>query len=251
MGARLFTCGSGGGHGGSRGAGSDGHDGSCGGHLRTAQPWILWSSCSTGTHENNPWIIQGRMCKCGNKTSLAALGSRSVGGARGGAGAPVRSVHDFIPQRVQPQPRFHGLVVTSPCVWGPTMWKILHTIAEFTNSPGVPPISREWRILINAMPTCLPCPDCARHFEKWYAENPLAAPISRDDIRLWWLNLHNRLNEADGAAAYAPEMLTELYGGDKYVKLAAVMPLVTNLRGIIGKLVVDCMMVMIQKTLAR
>ena len=251
----LFTYGRGGGHGGSRGAGSDGHDGSCDGHLRTAQPWILWSSCSTGTHENNPWIIQGRMCKCGNKTATGGGGSRGVGGGggvRGGAGVGgiLRTIHDLVPQRRPPSALFYGLVVTSPCVWGATLWKILHTIAEFTNSPGVPEISREWRTLINVLPTCMPCPECAMHFQKWSRENPLRDPISRDDIRNWLLNLHNHLNVADGAAVFTPDMLTELYGGDKYVRFAALQQMIHNLRDIVGVAALNCMMDMIHKTTA-
>lgn len=191
------------------------------------------------------------MCKCGDKTAGAAIaaaaaGTRGVGAARGG-----RTIEDLVPTRTPPQPRFHGLVVTSPCVWGPTMWKVLHTLAEFTNTPGVPPISREWRILLNSLSTCMPCPECAKHYQKWCEENPISDPISRVDIRLWLMNLHNRINVADGKGVFTEDRLSTIYGGDKYTVLTALRPLVINLRAVIGKLAVDCMVVMVQKTLSR
>lgn len=89
------------------------------------------------------------------------------------------------------------------------------------------------------------------HFQKWSRENPLRDPISRDDIRNWLLNLHNHLNVADGAAVFTPDMLTELYGGDKYVRFAALQQMIHNLRDIVGVAALNCMMDMIHKTTAR
>ena len=132
-----------------------------------------------------------------------------------------------------PPPR--SIETFSTELWGPTMWRILHTLAEFTDRPHM---SRFWYVLLRSMRTTLPCPDCRAHFVAWSDANPIVYSKSntdfremRDAYRRWILALHNQVNTTKETSTDPwPEFqLTPTYGGDRTVRLQEVRDLIPSL----------------------
>lgn len=103
-------------------------------------------------------------------------------------------------------------------VWGPPLWKILHTLAECSdNSPF-------WHDILTAMETYIPCPTCKAHFIEYRQQTP--APADHQGIVDWFFILHNivnaRLNKPLFDAAGLPT-------GDKHTLLAELAPIIQDL----------------------
>jgi len=53
--------------------------------------------------------------------------------------------------------------MSPPEVWGPAVWRLLHTLAEKVNENIYPALSKELFQLVVQICKNLPCPDCAKH----------------------------------------------------------------------------------------
>lgn len=114
-------------------------------------------------------------------------------------------------------------------LWGPSLWFILHTLAEFG---GVP---QQWTDLIRALQISIPCSECSAHFQQWVSNHPFHAQTSP---RQWILDLHNDVNQRlaspseDGNLGtdrkqWTLEDVATTYGGDKQKRLREVESRIT------------------------
>ena len=106
-------------------------------------------------------------------------------------------------QRI-PQPRFQhrGRFQPAPAllynpettVWGPPLWKVLHTLAEFSDNSPL------WFDILNSLETFIPCPVCKTHFTEYKTQNP--APADHQGIVDWFFILHNIVNARTNKPLY-------------------------------------------------
>lgn len=108
-------------------------------------------------------------------------------------------------------------------VWGPPLWRILHTLAEHLGALKHPFLEadevRYWIQLLRSIEDILPCSLCQTHYRAWRKSNPLDAfsPLRketlRNEARRWLWSLHQHVNQRRDVAG---------------VELAAVSPLYKN-----------------------
>jgi hypothetical protein len=119
----------------------------------------------------------------------------------------LQTVAEKASARFQPPPPLYNPETT---VWGPPWWKVLHTLAEFSDNSPL------WFDILNSLETHIPCPVCKTHFIEYRQQNP--APADHQGIVDWFYILHNivnaRLNKPLYDAAGLPKgdktLLTEL-----------------------------------------
>jgi hypothetical protein len=82
-------------------------------------------------------------------------------------------------------------------IWGPSLWLILHSIAEKIGTKIIPRIPQEetrlWTNLLSSLRYSLPCPMCKKHYIAYYNSKPIK-PINISHIREWLYNLHTLVN---------------------------------------------------------
>ena len=73
-------------------------------------------------------------------------------------------------------------------VWGPMLWKVLHTLAEFNTDAAL------WNELITQLTKDIPCVICRTHFTAYIQSQPIT---SFDTVTLinWFFTLHNTVNQ--------------------------------------------------------
>jgi len=109
-------------------------------------------------------------------------------------------------------------------LWGPSLWFILHTLAEFSDRSSA---RAAWTDLIKALQISIPCSECSAHFNQWVINHPFAfrGGDLRSYARQWVLDLHNAVNlriGGDNRRAWTPEEVIATYGGDKSVRLSEI-----------------------------
>jgi hypothetical protein len=116
-----------------------------------------------------------------------------------------------------------GGPIVDPALWGPPLWRLLHTLAEVAGSGSGSDVSADWSRLFAALRTALPCPDCTRHYTAWYAAHPFVS-----DPATWILALHNDVNRRRGANVWTTRDVSTTYGIAMMTDLQA---LLTRVRG--------------------
>lgn len=168
-----------------------------------------------------------RMCNC-TKSRIVRAGGRGPAGVRSGPGVVA-----------VPEPTFPaiGIPTVDTAIWGPPLWTVLHTLAEFTHAHG---LYGAWVETLRSLVGNLPCPECAFHYEQWCRKNGLPRPRRPTDlhmaIRTWIGRLHNNVAARNGSpsGAWGYPQLTATYGGDKAIRFAVVREMLGRLQGIIG-----------------
>ena len=194
------------------------------------------------------------MCGC-NKAKKAAAAAAAAASAP--PPPPPRQHAVFVPRTpaVPKQPTAvvsrTGLPTVNTHLWGPSLWKALHTAAQFAGD------SSSWSSILSAMTTGLPCPECSAHYNTWYrrqkssslvpnnrmyitipfmanrsARRPPQTPSVPITIKL--LNLHNEINKQSGKPSWSEGQLAATYGGDKQSQKAAAIAALQTLNGVIG-----------------
>ena len=92
-------------------------------------------------------------------------------------------------------------------VWGPPLWRALHSLAEITEDVAV------WEGLLEKVHSTMPCPECAAHFGEWIRTHPLYVSVEEgltvsESVRIWLLTLHNDVNRRTGKPEWTVEQLT-------------------------------------------
>lgn len=85
--------------------------------------------------------------------------------------------------------------IIDPDIWGPPLWRVLHTLAELRGSDPM------WPILLDVMRAGLPCPECRYHYNAWYESHPIGGV----DMGEWLLALHNDVNRRNEKAQWTRE----------------------------------------------
>ena len=101
------------------------------------------------------------------------------------------------PVVVRPPPP-ETLVIHDTKIWGPLLWRAIHTAAELT--VGRTELDGLWSDFVFELQMSLPCPDCMQHYREWVQAHPLDA-----DVRKWWVDLHNAVNARKGVAPWSLE----------------------------------------------
>lgn len=87
-----------------------------------------------------------------------------------------------------------------PTLWGPSAWRYMHYITlSYPDNPTAVDRENVYNFfMLNAK--LLPCEKCRNEFNKELQRNPLTNNIlsSRQDLIIWLINVHNRVNERLG-----------------------------------------------------
>jgi hypothetical protein len=140
------------------------------------------------------------------------------------APAPAPAPRRFQPRRFAPRQRRpvaprppppETLTIYDTKVWGPLLWRAIHTAAEA--SVGRHDLDTLWSDFAFELQMSLPCPDCMQHYRAWYATHSGAtsayathsgatpAVVDATVARQWWADLHNAVNERKGLATWSVE----------------------------------------------
>ena len=194
-------------------------------------------------------VIVEVMCGCNRgRVSGHTVNRRPVGRMQSHVVAHVAHVAHVVPHVSVPSPpqirppmrqqsrfpnqlrgRFQPAVVVplynpETTVWGPPLWKVLHTLAECSDNSPL------WHDILTAMETLIPCPTCKAHFIEYRNQNP--APADHQGIVDWFFILHNivnaRLNKPLYDAAGLPRWGNDP-SGDKASLLAGIAPIIQGL----------------------
>jgi len=103
-------------------------------------------------------------------------------------------------------------------VWGASLWKILHTLAEFSDNSPL------WFDILTSMESYIPCPHCKFHFVEYKSQNPPSA--DHQGIVNWFYHFHNSVNLRIGKPFFDSSGLPT---GDKSTLLSQLLPLIDSL----------------------
>lgn len=112
--------------------------------------------------------------------------------------------------------------MSSPKVWGPALWFILHTYTErlgnHTNPIMSTDQSRAWINLLKSVEGSIPCARCRAHYKEWRTKYPIEQHsnfqgiLLRQKAREWLWGLHDSVNKENGLTSPPIESLSEIYG---------------------------------------
>ncbi len=162
------------------------------------------------------------MCNCGKRRAVL---TRQV---------PTVTVEPVQPRSVPTRairsapPR--ATITVDPAIWGPPLWRLLHTLAEYTTTTEQ---TAAWSPLLAALKTDIPCPDCRNHFTTWLRQHPYSlapprlrqryiivnrrrvlappppAPEPQAYTRNWVLDLHNSVNRRTRKAPWSANQVRD------------------------------------------
>jgi hypothetical protein len=111
--------------------------------------------------------------------------------------------------------------IINPAIWGPPLWRLLHTLAELRQT------DTEWPHLLSTLRSCLPCPDCSHHYNAWVDGHAIDG-----DMKAWVLALHNDVNRRKDVIQWTPDMVSVAVGAMRQKDLRA---LLGRIRGKVGE----------------
>ena len=131
---------------------------------------------------------------------------------------PTRRNQIVRPPVVAPVAEDDGII--DPVIWGPSLWKVLHTMA--VKAAG----DESWPAVLDALRAALPCPECSYHYNAWGKRFPVTRSI---DIGEWLLNLHNDVNRRTRRQPWTAAMISDTYS--KVTSLDAAMAMLNGKLG--------------------
>ena len=174
------------------------------------------------------------MCGC-NRTANSRVQGRVVQG---------RDVQGRVAQsRVAPPPdvnprqmarlRGRGVPAVAPlptynadtAVWGASLWRILHTMAEYSDKSSVVSL---WNNLLHLLNTYIPCVQCRQHFSSYLQNNPVDVS-DRGALSLWMFTLHNDVNGRLGKPQLDYSSLPGILFGNRESLLTDLLPIIPTL----------------------
>ena len=144
------------------------------------------------------------MCDCDKHLTKgwASVGVGGGGGGRREVEIHIKRTDKVIAGSIRKITRDVVSEGISPIFWGARVWKILHDLAELTDTE-----IDGWQQLVSVLPNALPCPSCANHMREWVSGHP----VCKDGARQWRLAFHNAVNERLGRRVWDLAQLTALY----------------------------------------
>jgi|Laugresu1bdmlbdd_1035124.scaffolds.fasta_scaffold22563_3 hypothetical protein len=123
--------------------------------------------------------------------------------------------------------------------WGPSLWTILHALAEKAGRPIFPSFredeKRQWTHFIEIMPKMIPCPNCREHAQNWVIAHPMKAAkdLGADEFHEWmvtWVyEFHEDVNRREGKPSFDKSLLSETYGSVNVKTVLKIMtPFIEN-----------------------
>ena len=82
----------------------------------------------------------------------------------------------------------------STTVWGPSMWRVLHSLS-FSISEENEKDRKKFLDFLESLRTLLPCEDCRLHFSQYLEEHN---PQKAENLAVWTFDFHNAVNERLG-----------------------------------------------------
>lgn len=84
--------------------------------------------------------------------------------------------------------------MSDPTVWGPSMWRILHSLAERlgkqTNILLIQDEQRTWINFLRSVENVLPCKRCKAHYREWSLKHRIDGSTTKLAARAWLWGLH-------------------------------------------------------------
>ena len=106
--------------------------------------------------------------------------------------------------------------------WGPSLWQILHGLAEKGGKSIFPSFrddeKRNWILLIELLPKIIPCPMCREHAQEWILKHPIKVikDLEQDELYVWltdWVYaFHESVNQRTGKPSFDKALLQQTYG---------------------------------------
>lgn len=106
--------------------------------------------------------------------------------------------------------------------WGPSLWQILHGLAEKGGKSIFPSFrddeKRNWILLIELLPKIIPCPMCREHAQEWILKHPIKPikDLEQDELYVWltdWVYaFHESVNQRTGKPSFDKALLQQTYG---------------------------------------
>lgn len=88
--------------------------------------------------------------------------------------------------------------MSEPAVWGPSMWRMLHGLAEKlgkqTTMILIQDEQRAWSHFLRSVENVIPCKRCKQHYRDWSLKNRIDAATGRLAARAWVWGLHDEVN---------------------------------------------------------
>ena len=186
------------------------------------------------------------MCGCGKRRAVGGEGVRAIDTTVVPTVVPTVApravptvVHTVVPTAVRPAgarpaarhvPSVRRIIrqqyvieptIIDPVIWGPPLWRLLHTLAELRHT------DTDWPHLLTTLRSCLPCPDCTNHYNAWIDRHP-----TNGDMKAWVLALHNDVNRRNGVIQWTPDMVSASVSSVRRTDLIA---LLGSIRGKVGE----------------
>lgn len=105
--------------------------------------------------------------------------------------------------------------------WGPSLWTILHIMAEKLGKQPVELLAsdeaREIVFILRLTEHIMPCEKCRKHYKEYLKKNPIddfkdrRGEFLRQAVRLWIWKLHNTVNESNAQPSFPVDELTNHY----------------------------------------
>lgn len=105
--------------------------------------------------------------------------------------------------------------------WGPTLWRLLHGLAERSGRPITPLYAederRAWLQLFKQTADIIPCKTCKEHFQTYLEQHPVSPlktlPLEglREWIRTWFWEVHEWVNGSLEKPSFPKEGLEAAY----------------------------------------
>ena len=77
---------------------------------------------------------------------------------------------------------------SSPSVWGPKTWEMLHLITLKPNQP-----IQTYQAFLSSLSFVLPCKKCQRNYSEYLKQLPI--PNTKRQLANWLIQIHNRANQ--------------------------------------------------------
>lgn len=112
--------------------------------------------------------------------------------------------------------------------WGPTLWKIIHTLAERAGKIGNVYLQaderRAWPLFLKTLVPTIPCPYCKEHLQTYVSQHPFELPAGYYDVnqyvRTWFYDLHESVNQRIEKPSFLFTELATRYANGSVVKPA-------------------------------
>jgi hypothetical protein len=88
--------------------------------------------------------------------------------------------------------------MAEPAIWGPSMWRLLHGLAEKLGKQVtfilIQDEQRAWLHFLRSVENVIPCKRCKQHYREWTQNHRIDEATNRLSARAWLWGLHTEIN---------------------------------------------------------